>query len=117
MKRFAIRKAHLVAMLSLSISLLVSGANAADSKPVGLGTAGNFAILSNPVVSTALATNVVNIGVSLIAANEITESSLSADHSNTFSILSLEAEEMSTADNTNQSCPLSKKKNACHTGQ
>lgn len=111
MKRFKARKAHLISMLFLSVSLFASGANATDPIPPNIGTAGNFEIHSTPSI------NVGDIGVSLIAANERTEFGLITDPSNSFPISSLVTESMTVADDDNQSCALSKTNHTCLTGQ
>jgi hypothetical protein len=105
----------LVCMLVLSISLFASGANATDQIPANIGTAGNFVIQSDSG-STALTTNVEDIGVSLIAANVATEFSLIGNPSNSFSISSSPTEGVDAADDDAQSCFLSKTNNTCRTG-
>lgn len=71
-------------LLAVSISSLV--AQGAGPAPVGLGTAGNFAILAKSGISTVPASAVTgDIGVSPIAQTAITGFSETLDATNTFS--------------------------------
>ncbi len=77
------------ALLFAGIILSLQFASAAQSA-VNLGTAGNFAILSQSGISTTGTTSIVgNIGVSPISSTAVTGFGLVADSSNTFSTSSL----------------------------
>jgi hypothetical protein len=101
MKRFMGRKAYLVSIFVLSIFMcsLPAPAAAAGPKPVDLGTAGDFVILTKTGVTTTGTTVVIgNMGVSPIVATAITGFGLIADSTNTFSTSSLVTEKIYAAD-------------------
>ena len=74
----------------LTVSATVPVPTAHGPAPVGLGTAGNFVLLSKSGISTTGTSAVVgDIGVSPVAASSITGFGLIADSTNTFSTSSL----------------------------
>jgi len=99
MKLFTTQKAHLACMAVLGVLAFATGATAAGPKPVNLGTAGSFVILTETGVTTTGTTTVVgDMGVSPIAASAMTGFGLIADGTNTFSKSSLVTEKIYAAD-------------------
>jgi len=99
MKKYTIQKAYFVGMLILSVFIFVTSATAAGPKPVNLGTAGSFVILTKTGVTTTGTTTVVgDMGVSPIAATAMTGFGLIADSTNTFSTSSLVTGKIYAAD-------------------
>jgi len=99
MKRFMGRKAYLVSVFVLSIFIFVTSATAAGPKPVDLGTAGDFVILTETGITTTGTTAIVgSMGVSPIAATAMTGFGLIADATNTFSTSSLVTDKIYAAD-------------------
>jgi hypothetical protein len=99
MKRFTSQKAQLACMAALGVLTFATVAGAAGPKPVNLGTAGGFVILTETGVTTTGTTTVVgSMGVSPIAATAMTGFGLIADGTNTFSTSSLVTEKIYAAD-------------------
>jgi hypothetical protein len=99
MKRFTAQKIQLAGLAVLGLLTFAGAAGAAGPKPVNLGTAGSFVILTKTGVTTTGTTTVVgDIGVSPIVATAMTGFGLIADGTNTFSTSSLVTEKIYAAD-------------------
>lgn len=116
MKKNSAQKAHLLAMLVLSVFLFSSGAFAAGPESAITGAADN--LVSQPIASTDLVVaGIGDSGFSPSAATVATRLGETGVQANEFSKLSPVTGKIYVADSANHSCPIHQSSSACQAGQ